>query len=69
MVLDTINEQWPAICTNCASSAPSQVLPVPSIFTQSLASVVADLRSHTSDRILWADAMCINQTDNAEKSI
>ncbi|KAK0747016.1 heterokaryon incompatibility, partial [Schizothecium vesticola] len=37
--------------------------------THSLAEALADLRLPSSDRLLWADALCINQADNGEKSI
>jgi hypothetical protein len=37
--------------------------------TRSLADALVDLRLANDDRVLWADAICINQTDNAEKSI
>ncbi|KAK4186793.1 heterokaryon incompatibility protein-domain-containing protein [Podospora australis] len=36
--------------------------------TQSLADALTDLRLATTDRLLWADAICINQTDSEEKS-
>lgn len=37
--------------------------------TRSLAEALADFRLPSSDRLHWADALCINQADNAEKSI
>jgi len=37
--------------------------------TQSLGDALTDLRLWYDDRVLWADAICINQTDNAEKSV
>ncbi|KAK5662361.1 hypothetical protein OQA88_8271 [Cercophora sp. LCS_1] len=36
--------------------------------TRSLAEALVDLRLTNDDRVLWADAICINQSDNVEKS-
>ncbi|KAK4160702.1 heterokaryon incompatibility protein-domain-containing protein [Cladorrhinum sp. PSN259] len=36
--------------------------------TRSLADALVDLRLANDDRVLWADAICINQADNVEKS-
>ncbi|KAK4454477.1 heterokaryon incompatibility protein-domain-containing protein [Podospora aff. communis PSN243] len=35
---------------------------------QSLADVLTDLRLYENRRVIWADAICINQSDNDEKS-
>ena len=49
--------------------SPGEHMPVPIPITHSLAEALADLRLPTSDRLLWTDALCINQADNGEKSI
>ncbi|KAF2994103.1 hypothetical protein E8E14_002243 [Neopestalotiopsis sp. 37M] len=37
--------------------------------TENLYTALMRLRNHSADRSLWVDAICINQTDDAEKSI
>jgi hypothetical protein len=36
--------------------------------TKSLSDALHSIRDHTDFRIIWADAVCINQNDNVEKS-
>lgn len=37
--------------------------------TRSLAEALADIRFQSADRLLWADALCIDQAHNGEKSV
>lgn len=37
--------------------------------TSNLHSALVRLRNHTFDRVIWVDAICINQRDDAEKQI
>jgi hypothetical protein len=38
------------------------------LITQNLAEALKELRLPDTDRVLWIDALCINQSDNSEKS-
>jgi hypothetical protein len=51
------------------SHTDENTIPIHAPITRSLAEALADLRFPFSDRLLWADALCIHQADNGEKSI
>lgn len=51
------------------SHTDQNTIPIQLPITRSLAEALADFRFPSSDRLLWADALCINQAHNGEKSI
>lgn len=51
------------------SHTDDNTTPIQLPITRSLAEAIADIRFQSSDRLLWADALCIDQAHNGEKSV
>lgn len=51
------------------SHTDQNTIPIQLPITRSLAEALADIRFPSSDRLLWADALCIDQAHNGEKSV
>lgn len=51
------------------SHTDQNTIPIQLPITRSLAEALADIRFQSSDRLLWADALCIDQAHNEEKPV
>lgn len=60
-----ISYQWGVNLKPCEILTPEGIIPI----TSSLNGALLRLRKPDADRLVWADAICINQDDNYEKCV